>query len=971
MKVAFKLSSHLDDGNINPILELHKKPYHDIVLPYYVPNINKDDNEIKGNEYAGIARLSDDLPRNYDGKAKHSIEFEKLLNGGRGKCMYDIIYYIILIYCQNILIYRFGLHHIIPKGSKVRFSMWIKFVDNIPSDTSAIGFGCQGKLTNNWISECQPNEWKHVSVTVINKVGYGDWGRNIFRMTTLDKGYKIRWIDFKMEFEEVIFKDRIIKTNANKYNKEFIIAGIRAYYDSDNSVFKDTKGDELIFGGNGLYKESEINQAILLTKMPRKMNIIYIEDLHCVAGIEFDDFLIAGGCQMPFELNDDNSVNFGSDNDMLSFKEIWIQNCYYGGNFSWLCINYMKLIDTKGNIKEIGRRRPNGRIQGEFKGIKRYYDNITKIYGNNIVFTGVLLSKINVIGLQFADINGDLTDDNINKIYRKNDSEKHGQDLARNNIKSILYGEIICSEKKDVIKTLIDMCKYSVISGPNIIQSIEPLYQKLVEKIIYSKDTNIIYSIFRVYRYLCYIESNKEYKSIKLNNNDNIDGINYLCELIKLNSNDNVTRVKFLCVIKLWKLLYDTADECLNIINNETDFNIYSLTYFKPKYWNYIVSYATAFTQLFMFGLIITHIPGAIKELNDNNHLFTDSMISILLALLITFGVIYIVKKQIKNTITFIKAFPDSKYHHTTILSYIVNVFLAILIVPLNIIVVSTTIEALDLVLNCLAMLFILELDDNIVDIDEETESNIIYTHVFTKLTNKLDIYSQLCNDIKAQEPYKAKALYNKYFYTLNESIPDKQININSETSSIALPNESKEMDKIDQYMLIYRSHVSNGNFHPDLIIGYNELNKDIPILCGNDKIYYYKDKSASLQLISDDVPTNTKYSIKYNKYKFDSRSHSFFGFSRNVGYGSTINVSFWIKFIDNIPSINNGVSIIANGLTKTKWMRSCNSNTWKQINIQFVSKNLNGLNTIKIDMGRLKIGNSVLFADFVVQFDS
>ena len=287
----------------------------------------------------------------------------------------------------------------------------------------------------------------------------------------------------------------------------------------------------------------------------------------------------------------------------------------------------MKLIDSQGNIKEIGKIKPNGYLSAVHY-LHRYYDNVIKIKGNNIVITGVLLSKTNIIGLQFADINDDLNDDNINKIYRKNGSDRHGQDSAQNNKKAILYGEVICCENNDVISTLIDMCSYAVTSGPNIMQSIEPLYQKLVEKIIYSNDTNIIYSIFRVYRYLCYIESNKEYKSIKLNDNDNIDGINYLNELIKLNSNNDVTRVKFLCVIKLWKLLYDTSNECLNIINNETDFNIYSLTYFNQTYWNYIVSYATFLTQIFMFSIVIIHVPIAIKEIENEDHVFKDSNIN-------------------------------------------------------------------------------------------------------------------------------------------------------------------------------------------------------------------------------------------------------------------------------------------------------------------------------------------------------
>ena len=52
--------------------------------------------------------------------------------------------------------------------------MWIKFVDSIPNDCSNVCLSCQGIRANNWVSECKPNEWKHVSVTIVNDVGFGD-----------------------------------------------------------------------------------------------------------------------------------------------------------------------------------------------------------------------------------------------------------------------------------------------------------------------------------------------------------------------------------------------------------------------------------------------------------------------------------------------------------------------------------------------------------------------------------------------------------------------------------------------------------------------------------------------------------------------------------------------------------------------------------------------------------------------------
>ena len=83
INVEFTLSSHLDDGSINPILTLHEEVYDEISLPFKVT--------YQANVYAGITRLSDDVPPNYDGSNNaKSIEFESLIDESTPLCSYVI-----------------------------------------------------------------------------------------------------------------------------------------------------------------------------------------------------------------------------------------------------------------------------------------------------------------------------------------------------------------------------------------------------------------------------------------------------------------------------------------------------------------------------------------------------------------------------------------------------------------------------------------------------------------------------------------------------------------------------------------------------------------------------------------------------------------------------------------------------------------------------------------------------------------
>ena len=64
-------------------------------------------------------------------------------------------------------------------------------------------------------------------------------------------------------------------------------------------------------------------------------------------------------------------------------------------------------------------------------------------------------------------------------------------------------------------------------------------------------------------------------------------------------------------------------------------------------------------------------------------------------------------------------------------LGIFINVVLAISLIPVNVLILASTPDQLDLVLNALAVLFILEVDDQVVD-GEDIES-VYLAHIFKK----------------------------------------------------------------------------------------------------------------------------------------------------------------------------------------------------------------------------------------------
>ena len=957
------LKSHLQNGSLNPLLQMHKfQTCETISFPYTI-------NE----EATGKSEYSSDLPPNYKGNALYSIQLSKT----EGTSMY--------------LWYGFKMPT--KPGSKVVFSVWIKFVDTIPPLSDNLGFKHLGAIKNKWINTCKINEWKRISITFISTGNLNeDFEWNLLIFDSIQQAQIIRWVDLEMKFEAVSDANQVINLcNDNDdefaFNKEFVIGASNGFYNNPDGIFnlsqyKDSKH---------IRKEAELVTAVLLSKLANRIKIYYSIDTEAIAGMEFDDLLITAGTTLSSSSTSTCTIEISLDtisaesdcSDYLYFKEIAIQQSYFGKvNGCWLGINYMKLTDFNGKEYEIGVKQKNCTIT-ERNLYQKYYDNLFVVKGNKLLFTGILLSTANVIGFQIVDIVNEINDEELLTIFKNNkNNEKQSTIYTVNDKKSILYGNIIGIECEKALETLQIASQYAMTKGSDISLSLEPLFFKLIENCIYSSDLNCIHSIFRIFRFLKYIEYNKDYNPFNLRN-DNITNIEHIINGININKHfilsinerniNNINKFKFYSIIKLWKCLYESAFKCKLIFVNKPNFNIFLYTYFNRDKMNIFYSYAVSLTQIFMFFLIIIHLT---KEGFDDFS-WNGNILSLLLAILITFSVISLVMQQVGETISFYKTFPESAYYQTVIIGYLINIILAICVIIANLFVVTLTDEELDLVLNAVAMLFILELDDQIIDLSPNDENDLYFQYIFNKLRNKLHLYHK--EFIQIQEtsndsPSIAKQLFDEYFLNKQWQMSLKnKFNVKLKQNQLKNNNNFISFnDKIDDYMFIWRSNLENGKFNPRLIWGKTGNNID------SIKSFPYKLDGAIVEL-SYDLPNNiqnryngfAKQSVKMTKTK-DFSYNCWWGYKRQVPYGSKILCSVWIKFEKDFPFENkndSGFKIF--GTDKCQWTKDCKAGIWKKINVEFISRGEGDANYMLLIFDNLKAGTVFYWTDLALQFSA
>lgn len=211
---------------------------------------------------------------------------------------------------------------------------------------------------------------------------------------------------------------------------------------------------------------------------------------------------------------------------------------------------------------------------------------------------------------------------------------------------------------------------------------------------------------------------------------------------------------KYIFKIKTyWTALYESAKFCKRLIKYTPSFNVYNLSYLDDRWINKIRSYVTFATQIILFFNLF-HILQDDRLVDWSQDLDAfEGYEYFVFAAVICVALVLLVRKQMNGFFEFNQTFELTLFGILSSLdldllfSLIINLVMSLLLVPLSFIIIIYSDNSLELVLNCLAALFVLELDDQVIDLALNDERCIYLDYIAKSIVVK-----QLINNEELEE---------------------------------------------------------------------------------------------------------------------------------------------------------------------------------------------------------------------------
>ena len=484
---------------------------------------------------------------------------------------------------------------------------------------------------------------------------------------------------------------------------------------------------EYIIGNSKILKKmsskSDIHTMFILSKTYDSLTF-YVDNnnsynINIIRGIKIENYLISNtynGCR---------EIQIKIDKKPY-FELFEVQFCYINID-GLLCqiINYIKIKYDDDNYI-IGKKEEN-----ECK----YLNKIITI-DDNIVISAI---GINYYGLHCFQIIRLINDKVIDIFYEHNkltlyESKPEQYNLDNDYEKQIIqklfrsetnYDKIsintlimsfyfIALEEIDAFSLYIHIL-YRISSWtPNydVINIVLPNIILLIDRVIVNRDFKVINAISRIDRYLNYIidnyDNHYEYHSYD-------KGI-----LIKLH--------------QIWKCITKIILRCKKIHHSQLNLNCYHIALLSNKRMNGSYACITALCQISLIILLGLSVKNGYSE-----EIFPllESQIVIPIIFIFTSIVSY---KQLSNTINFRNIFNDSKYTFYALLDFFVNNICLILIVFFNFLLLAYQDSVINVVLNSIASLFIIELDDYIVFLTDDSLNDLLINRMTHDLNKEFKL---------------------------------------------------------------------------------------------------------------------------------------------------------------------------------------------------------------------------------------
>eukprot|EP01083_Nonionella_stella_P155630 502961_1 len=416
----------------------------------------------------------------------------------------------------------------------------------------------------------------------------------------------------------------------------------------------------------------------------------------------------------------------------LCFDEMKMQ---YGvitseSNVEGIVLSYLEL-KTSHFTHRIGEiQTPHSSSPFEFNTI-RYSDVISE--SGTLLIKGIYsvrnieYGQGNVIGFQVIDI-ADTEIDQIKTFYFRRNQSIHASQNTSDEILSGLVG----IEDRDVLNVMSTMIRFGDIV-PNRMQehSILDLIKRCLDGSLATMS-----SVGVIERWLNHVITT-DFRS----QSDVLDALfKYHRYKIFDHEDDIHSEHEPHCILikhlHFWKPIVETVHEAKRIWYYTPTIDIYGLTYLDPTWMNYLNAMITIGVQMFMFILVVMHL-----SIDTDSESWEGEILSNYVALAMAIGVsgaiVSMSVAQVKKTYDFIRTFGGK--HWMVYCMIIANVFIALCIIPLNFLVLLSTQNKLDVVLNSLAMAFVLQMDETVVHVEENDKKELFLALLHSRYHQRLD----------------------------------------------------------------------------------------------------------------------------------------------------------------------------------------------------------------------------------------
>lgn len=465
-----------------------------------------------------------------------------------------------------------------------------------------------------------------------------------------------------------------------------------------------------------------ISSALFTEKYSKIIFHIFCDtNTNNLSAIEIDNDIIIGSKYS--ELTKTKSFEINFENDIHTFDSMEIQEVIkqavdnrslYWSNITYLRINY------KGQEFILGEKKPVGIVKlNNDNNILLDYHFLTPIVVNNPFFiSGIITHNEGICSLQIIELNEKDDEFNDELFYNRGTfgiiEGKNESDLF-NLEHMVMDYNVISYENVQPIK-LLDLLYNRMrhwTDGRSVVTTYYPKFLSLIDEAMIEREFDVIHSILRLERFLKSIIQRENIK---------------LCDNKKYQEDLGLTTKLY----NVWKPLSNSMKLIQKIHNADLELNCYQIAYLSNNKTDLIYAFVTIISQIGLIMLL------GLSLLEMNIEQIFPLYEGIVIIPIIFIFTLFIVQKQVFNTISFVQTFPDSLYTFVGLCDIFSNIICAISIVLLNFFVLAFSDSLMDIVLNSLAALFIIELDDSMVFISNNAKDDLYKQKIISLFNQSL-----------------------------------------------------------------------------------------------------------------------------------------------------------------------------------------------------------------------------------------